>query len=297
MTLSDNLNDGGVGELVRDGVIVALIGPVNVGKSTILNELIGRDAAIVSDVAGTTRDIIQIQLDLHGVPTTILDTAGIRKTSGAIESEGIRRSIEAAANADLVLIILDASDKNWNNSLCKINKALGFEDNETSTTHKASNELRRLYVLNKADLIEHGGKYGDKDDMLVISAKNPSDIKLLSTALAAKLTPFNHAESSAIITRHRHRQAIEVAYDALSRALGYNLSHSPELAAEEFRLATDALGRITGEIDIEELLGNIFQPFVLENKSKTGITGQGLGPRPKVLEWSGLKGFICADKL
>ena len=105
--LSEHLDDGGVGELVRDGVVMALIGPVNAGKSTILNGLTGRGAAIVSEEAGTTRDIIQIQLDLHGVPITILDTAGIRETSGVIENEGIKRSIMAAANADLVLIILD----------------------------------------------------------------------------------------------------------------------------------------------------------------------------------------------
>ena len=118
--LAKNLADGGVGELVRDGVVVALVGPVNAGKSTILNGLAGRAAAIVSDEAGTTRDVIQIQLDLCGVPTTILDTAGIRETSGAIEMEGIKRSVTAAANADLVLVILDGSDKYWPEACVKL---------------------------------------------------------------------------------------------------------------------------------------------------------------------------------
>ena len=99
--------------MVRDGVTIALIGPVNAGKSTILNALAGRSAAIVSDEAGTTRDIIQIRLDLGGVPATILDTAGIRDESGKIEAEGIRRSVEAAGFANLVLVILDGSDPAW----------------------------------------------------------------------------------------------------------------------------------------------------------------------------------------
>jgi tRNA modification GTPase len=274
--LAENLDDGGIGELVRDGVVLVLVGPVNAGKSTILNELAGRAAAIVSDEAGTTRDIIQIQLDLGGIPTTILDTAGIRETNGAIESEGIKRAIAAAANADLLMIILDGSDQHWPDARAEIDKAIGHGVNGTvksseAISVKSVSGCRRLYVLNKADRgidrTNYRGDYNDNNidnhDMLVISAKNPSDISALKTALVTRLVPLNHAEGSVIITRQRHRQAIQVAYDALGRALTHDFQHAPELAAEDFRLGASALGRITGEIDVEELLGSIFSSFCI----------------------------------
>ena len=274
--LAENLADGGVGELVRDGVVVALVGPVNAGKSTILNGLAGRAAAIVSDEAGTTRDIIQIQLDLDGVPTTILDTAGIRKTIGAIEMEGIKRSVTAAANADLILVILDGSDKYWPEACDKIERAIDHHISQSSANQnmvsgKVINNRPRLYVLNKGDRgivranyrSECKNKYNDTYDMLVISAKKQTDINLLRAALAKWLAPLNHADGSVIITRQRHRQSMQAAHDALGRALTHDFQQTPELAAEDFRLAAGALGRITGEIDVEELLGSIFSAFCI----------------------------------
>ena len=256
--LADNLNDCGVGELVRDGVVVALVGPVNAGKSTILNALAGRSASIVSSEAGTTRDIVQVQLELHGVPVTMLDTAGIRDTTKVIESEGIKRSFTAAINADLVLMILDGSDKNWGDAYVEINSSIDSQIKKEGLT-----KCQRLYILNKSDRgIFHSANM-DCGKIMQISAQNPSDISKLVKVLVNRLVPLNHSESSVIITRQRHRQAMQAAHDALVRALGHDFQQEPELAAEEFRFATGALGRITGEIDVEEVLGNIFSAFCI----------------------------------
>ena len=247
-TLARHLDDGGAGELVRDGVTIALIGPVNVGKSTILNALAGRSAAIVSDEAGTTRDIIQIRLDLGGVPATILDTAGIRDESGKIEAEGIRRSVEAAGFANLVLVILDGSDPAWPAACDKIDQLTGQP---------------KFYILNKADQGLSAPNATASGDMMSISAKDPADIEKLIEKLAKLLVPLNHSDASVIITRQRHRHAMQEAHDALGRALGHDFQHVPEMAAEDFRIAAVALGRITGEIDVEELLGSIFSAFCI----------------------------------
>jgi len=248
LALASHLDDGGAGELVRDGVTIAFIGPVNAGKSTILNGLAGRAAAIVSDEAGTTRDIIQIRLDLGGVPATILDTAGIRDESGKIEAEGIRRSVEAAGFAKLVLVILDGSDPAWPAARDKIDQLTGQP---------------KFYILNKADQGLAAPSASASDEMMAISAKNPADIEKLIAKLAKLLVPINHADTSVIITRQRHRHAMQEAHDALSRALGHDFQDAPEMAAEDFRVAAVALGRITGEIDVEELLGSIFSAFCI----------------------------------
>ena len=246
--LASHLDDGGAGELVRDGVTIALIGPVNAGKSTILNGLAGRAAAIVSDEAGTTRDIIQIRLDLGGVPATVMDTAGIRDESGKIEAEGIRRSVEAAGFANLVLVVLDGSDQAWPVELNKIDQL---------------SSQPKFYILNKADQVSGAPNAVVSDEMMSISAKDPADIEKLIAKLAKLLVPLNHAEGSVIITRQRHRHAMQEAHDALSRAMGHNFQDTPELAAEDFRVAAVALGRITGEIDVEELLESIFSAFCI----------------------------------
>ena len=239
------LDDDRAGELIRDGVVVALVGPVNAGKSTILNGLAGRAAAIVSDEAGTTRDIVSVRLDLNGAPTSILDTAGLRDSAGTIEAEGIRRSIEAAQHANIVVLVADASSNHWQQDVDYISGRMGRVD---------------LLVLNK---IDHGVPADVPADAMLISAQNDHDITKLMTRLGAMIIPHNQAQNSAIITRLRHRQSLCDAHDSLCAGLRHDFHKAPELAAEDFRQAATALGRITGDVDVEELLGQIFSSFCI----------------------------------
>ncbi|MGB2333729.1 MAG: tRNA uridine-5-carboxymethylaminomethyl(34) synthesis GTPase MnmE [Candidatus Puniceispirillaceae bacterium] len=239
------LDDDRAGELIRDGVVVALVGPVNAGKSTILNGLAGRAAAIVSDEAGTTRDIVSVRLDVNGVPTSILDTAGLRDSAGTIEAEGIRRSIEAAQHANIVVLVADASSNHWQQDVDYISGRMGRVD---------------LLVLNK---IDHGVPADVPADAMLISAQNDHDITKLMTRLGAMIIPHNQAQNSAIITRLRHRQSLCDAHDSLCAGLRHDFHKAPELAAEDFRQAATALGRITGDVDVEELLGQIFSSFCI----------------------------------
>ena len=239
------LDDDRAGELIRDGVVVALVGPVNAGKSTILNGLAGRAAAIVSDEAGTTRDIVSVRLDVNGVPTSILDTAGLRDSAGTIEAEGIRRSIEAAQHANIVVLVADASSNHWQQDVDYISGRMGRVD---------------LLVLNK---IDHGVPADVPADAMLISAQNDHDITKLMTRLGAMIIPHNQAQNSAIITRLRHRQSLCDAHDSLCAGLRHDFHKAPELAAEDFRQAATAFGRITGDVDVEELLGQIFSSFCI----------------------------------
>jgi len=251
------LDDNRAGELVRDGVVVALIGPVNAGKSTILNGLAGRAAAIVSEEAGTTRDIISIRLELAGVPTTILDTAGVRDAAGAVESEGIRRAIEAAQNADLVVLVVDAATPSWSQDIANLTENL----TENLAENIAGNLARPpMIVLNKADKAVIGTVPADA---IAMSAHNDQDMAQFIDLLAEKIRPLNLAQHSAIITRVRHRRALQDAHLALQAGLRHDFHSAPELAAEDFRHAATALGRITGYVDVEELLGQIFSTFCI----------------------------------
>ncbi|MFL2844750.1 MAG: tRNA uridine-5-carboxymethylaminomethyl(34) synthesis GTPase MnmE [Candidatus Puniceispirillaceae bacterium] len=243
--IANTLDDQRTGELIRDGVVVALVGPVNAGKSTILNGLSGRAAAIVSDEAGTTRDIISVRLDINGVPTTILDTAGIRDAAGVIEAEGIRRTVEAAQHADVVVFVVDISSGNWSKDIEFLGGCIDHPN---------------LIVLNKADKVDTAEVPADA---MLISAHNDRDVVRLLARIGEIVIPNNQAQSSAVITRVRHREALQKACDSLRAGLQHNFHITPELAAEDFRQAVVALGRITGEIDIEELLDQIFLRFCI----------------------------------
>ncbi|HEV2676872.1 MAG TPA: tRNA uridine-5-carboxymethylaminomethyl(34) synthesis GTPase MnmE [Aliidongia sp.] len=233
--IRERLADGRRGEILRDGLSVALVGPPNSGKSSLMNALAGRDAAIVSAQAGTTRDVIEVHLDLGGYPVILADTAGIRDGADPIEAEGIRRARARAEAADLRLLVLDA----------------GAPDSleEFSALRGAAT----LVVWNKVDLNPEVG------DGLAISAATGQGLGQLIEALAARAETLL-AGDAPIVTRQRHRAALEECADCLARAIA---GHDPALVGEDLRLAVRALGRITGRVDVEDLLDVIFRDFCI----------------------------------
>jgi tRNA modification GTPase len=241
--IARHLADRGCGERLREGVYVAIIGPPNSGKSSLLNLLAGRDAAIVSDRAGTTRDVIEVRMDLGGLPVTLADTAGLRATADAIESEGVRRALERGRAADLKLILLDAS------AGARLNREL-----------ESLLDADSILVLNKIDLMPGATFKSAGYTAHPISATTGAGIaellKALTQAVAARAAPSGEPA----LTRLRHRQALEDCRAALERARG---AGGVELAAEDMRLAARALGRITGRVGIEEVLDRIFREFCI----------------------------------
>jgi tRNA modification GTPase len=243
------LDDGGVGEAIREGVTVSLLGPVNAGKSTLLNRLAGRQAAIVSDQAGTTRDVVSVRIDVDGIPVTLLDTAGVRQTKDDIEAEGVRRAIDAARQADAAMLVLDVSDPGWQADLESLRGLAGS---------------RVLVILNKRDLVDDAavGRLAAEDAVLV-SLTQDGAIDDVLAALRDLVVPANRGDAGSIITRARHRSALQDAVIALRAVLGHSFATAPEIAAEDYRLAADSLGRLTGAIDAEDLLGSIYSSFCI----------------------------------
>ena len=242
------LDDDGMGETIRQGVTVSLIGPVNAGKSSLLNMLAGRDAAIVSDEAGTTRDIVSIRIDLDGVPVTIQDTAGVRQTGNAIEAEGIRRAVEAGRQSDAALIVIDGSESGWQDRL---------EDLQQDITRN------HRVVVNKQDLGITGSVPAEMLAVTLMPDKSTGALDQVLDLLRQMVFPANRDTTSSIITRARHRHALQAALVALEAAGTHDLHLSPEMAAEDLRQASDSLARIIGRIDVEDLLGSIFSSFCI----------------------------------
>ncbi|MGV8997629.1 MAG: tRNA uridine-5-carboxymethylaminomethyl(34) synthesis GTPase MnmE [Parvibaculaceae bacterium] len=242
-----HLDDGHRGERLRDGVEVAIVGPPNVGKSSLLNRLAGRDAAIVSDEAGTTRDVLEVRLDLGGIPVTLADTAGLREASGAIEKEGIRRGLARADSADLRLVMV----------------ASGSDGKMTGDFALAREGDFR--IVNKADQGRPLDLQSDAlADALAISALTGQGIDALVAALEARVGELFGAGEYAPITRARHREGLEACVLNLTRALeGLSSGRESALVAEDLRLAMRALGRITGRVDVEDLLDVVFRDFCI----------------------------------
>ncbi len=240
-----HLADDHRGEILRDGFRVALTGPTNAGKSSLLNALARREAAIVSEEAGTTRDVIDVRLDLGGLPVIVSDTAGFRETEGAVEREGMRRSQAVAEAADLVLWLTDAS-----------------APRTMLPAELAAVADRTLLVLNKLDLLSSGSAPTLPDDMVPLSVKTGAGLDdLIARIGVIARERIGHHEEPAL-TQVRHRQLVERCRDSLEAFL-LGAAQDVELRAEDLRRAADALGRITGRVDVEDVLDHIFGRFCI----------------------------------
>src|SRR5207237_710566 len=225
--LRKHLDDAHRGEVLREGLHLAIIGPPNAGKSSLINALARRDVAIVAETAGTTRDVIEVRMDLGGYPVILADTAGLRAASEAIEAEGVRRALARAEAADLVLLLLDGSAADPFSGL-------------------PPNTRGDLIVFNKSDL-----PWPAKRDGLSISLETSDGMDAMIEALTAKVRErLERPNEAPLLTRARHRHALEDAAQSLEQALAVP-DDQPELMAEDLRLALRALGRITGRVDIE----------------------------------------------
>src|SRR6266849_2768450 len=242
----------GHGERLREGLVVAIAGPPNVGKSTLMNQLARREVAIVSPHAGTTRDIIEVQLDLDGYPVTVIDTAGIRETDDPVEQEGVRRARARAAEADLVLWMIDAQHEQsrpegaapvWT-VRNKIDLDAVGADSPNPRRAAAIGQERRL-----------GSYFG-------ISASRGDGIPELISALVAFARDCLGSGEDSLISRARQRKLLQETADSLRRSIGI-MAKGEELVAEELRTAAHSLGKLLGRVDVEDILDAIFREFCI----------------------------------
>ena len=247
------------GILNRDGISLALIGEPNAGKSTLLNLLAGDDRAIVSPEAGTTRDLVEVAIDVDGVALRLTDTAGIRADAGDIEREGIRRAVNRAATAALVLVLVPADSDDalacWQRLADAVRSAVPADS--------AAAPPQLIPLITKTDLAD-GAVLPEWPRICALSGEGREALDRLLKAHIADLVP---PPEPAMLTRLRHQQAVQTARDALERALAAARDNgvvtAPELMAEDLRLAASALGRITGRVDVEDLLDHIFSSFCI----------------------------------
>jgi tRNA modification GTPase len=253
----------GHGERLREGLVVAIAGPPNVGKSTLMNQLARREVAIVSPHAGTTRDVIEVQLDLDGYPVTVIDTAGIRETEDPVEQEGVRRARARAAEADLVLWLVDAHDeKNLEKSLEQgaapawvVRNKIDLDAVETDAA------VPGIDVLNTgqpAGVLEQTQRHTDFE----ISASRGDGIPELIAAMIVFAQNYFGAGEGGLISRERQRKLLEETAVSLQRSLSA-IPEGEELAAEDLRMAAQSLGRLLGRVDVEDVLDVIFREFCI----------------------------------
>jgi len=244
--IKKTLNDQKVGERIREGFKIAIIGPPNSGKSSLLNYLSKRDVAIVSEIAGTTRDVIEIHLNLDGYPVIISDTAGIRSSKNEIEKKGIKIALNRAEDADLKLIIVSSKNIDFTGVL------------------KSLLTKNAILVVNKSDLTKRklNSKF-KKYEHISISIKKDLNLNKLILKIKNKLKNKFTTSEDILITRERHRQNLINCVQNLEKFQKKNSAKDFDKAAEDLRLATRHLGMIVGKVDVEELLGSIFNDFCI----------------------------------
>ncbi|MBL81979.1 MAG: tRNA uridine-5-carboxymethylaminomethyl(34) synthesis GTPase MnmE [Rhodospirillaceae bacterium] len=249
-----SLSDFHKGQIIRSGLSVVLAGPVNAGKSTLLNLLARRPAAIVSEIPGTTRDSIEVGIEIAGIPVLVKDTAGWRQTDDPIEKEGIDRARQAAEDADVLVFVVDGNQAGWSAELF-----------ETVTP----DSVPPLLLLNKSDKgievgnVQHITARFSEEDVIYISAKDGAGLSAFERRLEKIIRNLNRSSSSVTLTRVRHQQAVRQAVEHLQASLCLSAVDQTEFIAEEFRLATSSLSRILGQVDIEDVLDHIFSSFCI----------------------------------
>ena len=244
--IQKTLNDQKVGERIREGFKIAIVGPINAGKSSLLNYLSRREVAIVSEIAGTTRDVIETHLNIDGLPVVVSDTAGIRDSKDEIEKKGIRLALKRAEDADLNIVVIEPKSAHF----------AGFL--KDSITNKS------IIVINKSDLgIDDMVYEFKKINPIYISLKEEKNLDKLIFAIKEKLKNQFISSEDILITRERHRQHLEQCVLHLDNFEQKNNAEDFDKAAEDLRLATRHLGMIVGKVDVEEILGSIFNDFCI----------------------------------
>ena len=238
------LEDNKIGEKIRDGFRVSIIGEVNAGKSSLLNLLSKREVAIVSEEEGTTRDVIEIFLNIDGYPVVLSDTAGIRGAKNEIEKKGILLALRKSKEADINIIMIDNSTKEIDNKI----KDLINKDS--------------IVLLNKSDVKDVQSHKFDAVTILV-SVKDNKNIDILIKKLKEKLSNKFIVNNNTLITRERHRVKLNECLKEIDNFLSKDQNNNIELAAEDLRMATRHLGSIVGKVDVEEILGSIFKDFCI----------------------------------
>lgn len=247
-----------LGNVIKNGVPVAIVGNTNVGKSTLLNRILNEEKAIVSDIAGTTRDVIEDVINMDGVSFRFIDTAGIRETEDTIENLGIERTYDRISKSSIVLLLVDATEP-----VADIEKAIHTVKNKIGDGNK-----KLIVVINKIDRIDKGidiqNLLDEKDVLLKISAKTGTNVDQLVSELLSIVNLEAMNQNEVIVTNARHYEALEKASVSLQRAIeGVNSGISGDFLAQDIRETLHYLGEITGEITTDEVLGNIFKNFCI----------------------------------